>query len=201
MGVSSGNVAADGFGARGPHECPEPPAPSAGEITPPYLRWLCSSWRLRRAAELPQWAPQLPILTRAKPARPRNSPAGPFPLVASERRRDPARIGAARISDATSLDREALARSAAAAWRRCADGPSRLRKAPPCHGARGERSFVPPRFFDGGVPNARSLNRRQMRMSGPCLGAVPEFRHDGSVSIGRRASSTGSVKRNTAPWG
>jgi hypothetical protein len=38
MGVSSGNIAADGFGARGPHECPEPPAPSAGEITPPWAQ-------------------------------------------------------------------------------------------------------------------------------------------------------------------
>jgi hypothetical protein len=36
MGVSSGNIAADRFGSRGPHECPEPPAPSAGEITPPF---------------------------------------------------------------------------------------------------------------------------------------------------------------------
>jgi Phage integrase family len=38
-------------------------------------------------------------------------------------------------------------------------------------------------FFDGGVPNARSLNRRQMKVSGPCRGAVSEFRHDVSVRI------------------
>jgi hypothetical protein len=33
------------------------------------------------------------------------------------------------------------------------------------------------------VPNARLLNRRQMKMSGRCLGAVPEFRHDVSERI------------------
>jgi hypothetical protein len=29
----------------------------------------------------------------------------------------------------------------------------------------------------------RALNRREMRMSGPCLGAVSEVRHDVSVRI------------------